>query len=120
PVLLVQPVPMLSTPAGDCAVIRVLTSSCLRPVPRRKVDAKLRQAFDVDQSVAASMPATRTISFEDVACTQVNCSSVRHDVLLYRDSRHLSVQGAELLTPRFYRAIVTGTRSGREHARTRR
>jgi hypothetical protein len=110
PVLLVRPVPMLSTPAGDCAVIRVLTSTCLQPVSRRKVDAELRQAVDVDSAVAASLPATRTISFEALPCTHVSCSSVRNDVLLYRDPRHLSVQGAELLTPRFYKAIVAGTR----------
>ena len=64
PVILVQPVPMLWTPAGDCAVIRVLTSSCLQPVPRHEVDEELKQAIEADSAVASSVPLTRTISFE--------------------------------------------------------
>jgi len=112
PVILVQPVPMLRTPAGDCAVIRVLTSSCLQPVPRHEVDEELAQAIEADSAVASRVPLTRTISFENLMCSRVSCSSVRNHVVLYRDSRHLSVQGSELLTTRFYNAIRTAT-SGR-------
>ncbi len=113
PVILVQPVPMLRTPAGDCAVIRVLTSSCLQPVPRHEVDEELKQAIEADSAVASSVPLTRTISFENLMCSRVSCSSVRNHVLLYRDSRHLSVQGSELLTTRFYNAIRAAARGGR-------
>jgi len=109
PVLLVQPVPMLQTPAGDCAVIRVLTSSCLQPEPKREVDEELKQAIEANNAAAFGLPSTRTISFENLMCARASCSSVRNHVLLYRDSRHLSVQGSELLTRRFYNAIRTVT-----------
>ena len=106
PVLLFNPVPVLPTDPATCSVVRVLTGTCASSLPRSSVDRWLRLAITTEDAAAATAPKTLVLNFENQLCGKSRCSSSRNGITLYRDSRHLSVDGALYLTPTIQRAIV--------------
>jgi peptidoglycan/LPS O-acetylase OafA/YrhL len=106
PVLLFNPVPVLATDPATCAVVRVLTGTCASSLPRSSVDRWLRLAIMTEDAAAATAPKTWVLNFENQLCDKSRCSTSRNGITLYRDSRHLSVDGALSLTGKIQRAIV--------------
>jgi peptidoglycan/LPS O-acetylase OafA/YrhL len=105
PTLVVHPVPALAIDPGTCAVLRVLTASCTATASRRSVDDLLRVSGQIESAAVAAAPKARAVSFESLLCTNV-CASARDGRMLYRDSTHLSVDGALTLTPAFERLLA--------------
>jgi hypothetical protein len=66
----------------------------------------LRLPVRVENQEVAAVPKTWALSFENEICGKASCSSMRDGVVQYRDSQHLSVDGALMLTGVFYRAIA--------------
>jgi len=106
PVLLFNPVPVLPTDPATCAVVRVLTGTCSSSLPRSKVDSWLHLAISTEDSAAATAPTAWVLNFENLLCGKSRCSTARNGITLYRDSRHLSVDGASSLTSTIQRAIA--------------
>jgi hypothetical protein len=90
-----------------CAIVRVLLGACSSSLPRSSVDNWLRLAIQTENQGAAGVKLVKTIDFENRLCGKNRCTTVKNGVSLYRDSRHLSVDGALTLTGTFQRAIVT-------------
>lgn len=105
PVVVVAPVPLLPVPSGDCATVRILTSSCAGSVPRRTVDEELGPVVRAERAAARAEPGAAAIDFESVLCTSARCSSTQGGTVMYRNGSHLSVEGAVALTSRF-RAVI--------------
>jgi peptidoglycan/LPS O-acetylase OafA/YrhL len=105
PVVVVAPVPLLPVPSGDCATVRILTSSCAGSVSRRTVDEELGPVVRAERAAVAAAHDAAAIDFEGVLCTRARCSSTHGGTVLYRNGSHLSVEGALALTPRF-RAVI--------------
>jgi hypothetical protein len=70
------------------------------------VDNWLRLAIQTENAGAAGVKLVTTLDFENQLCAKTTCSTVKNGVSLFRDSRHLSVDGALTLLPDFKRAIV--------------
>jgi hypothetical protein len=113
PVLVAHPVPVQPISASSCAVIRILTESCMISISRSAVDQSLRRSVGAENRAIAAVPMAWAVDFENELCGRDRCASLRVGTPLYRDSEHLSVDGALSLTERFYKAIVA-------HARPRR
>ena len=109
PTLVVHPVPALAIDPGTCAVLRVLTASCTATAARRSVDDLLRVSERIESAAVAAAPKARAVSFESLLCSSV-CASARDGRMLYRDSTHLSVDGALTLTPAFERLLRSAAR----------
>lgn len=105
PVLLVHPVPVLPIDQATCAIVRVLLGQCSDTLSRRSVDNWLRLATTTETAAAENVKGVTLLDFENQLCGKNKCSTVKNGVSLYRDSRHLSVDGALTLTPEFKRAI---------------
>jgi len=110
PVLLVQTIPKVPAPSIGCAVLRILTRSCIGSVSRSVADRQLRPAVGLERAAAAAAGRTPTINFENEFCSSTRCRSVRSNILLYGDKTHLTVGGSLTLTKAFMGAI-------RAHAR---
>ena len=106
PVLLVHPIPVLPLDQATCAIVRVLLGACSSSLPRSSVDNWLRLAIQTESQGADGVKRVKTIDFENQLCGKTRCSTMKSGVSLYRDSRHLSVDGALTLTGTFQRAIV--------------
>ena len=107
PALVVHPIPVLPLDPQTCAIVRVLLGACSSSLPRSSVDNWLRLAIQTENQGAAGVKLVKTIDFENRLCGKNRCTTVKNGVSLYRDSRHLSVDGALTLTGTFQRAIVT-------------
>jgi hypothetical protein len=105
PALLVQPVPVLPLDQATCAVVRVLLGQCSSSLSRASVNDWLRLAIQTDEAAAGGVKGVTLLDFENQLCGKARCTTVKNGVSLYRDSRHLSVDGALTLTPEFSRAI---------------
>lgn len=105
PVLLVHPIPVLPLDQSTCAVLRVLLGKCSSSLPRSVVDKWLRLALRTEKTGAKGLKGVSILDFENELCGKKRCSTVRNGVSLYRDSRHLSIDGALALTDEFQRAI---------------
>ncbi|MGD0272506.1 MAG: acyltransferase family protein [Gaiellaceae bacterium] len=106
PVLLVHPIPVLPLDQQTCAIVRILLGACSSSLPRSSVDNWLRLAVETENAGAAGVKLTKVLDFENQLCGKNRCTTVKNGVSLYRDSRHLSVDGALTLTGTFERAIV--------------
>lgn len=106
PVLLLHPIPLVPLESSGCAVVRVLAGECAGGISRTAVDSWLRLTTQVENAAVAAVPKTWALSFENEICGKASCSSMRDGVVQYRDSQHLSVDGALMLTDAFYRAIA--------------
>ena len=105
PVLLIHPIPVLPIDPDTCAIVRVLLGECSSSLPRSSVNRWLRLAIQTENA-AAGAKRTWLLDFENQLCGKNRCTTVKNGVSLYRDSRHLSVDGALTLTPSFERAIL--------------
>jgi hypothetical protein len=101
----VLPIPAIAIDPGDCAVLRVLTAHCAAVESRRSVDRRLRRSLDAETAAVATVPTASATSFEHLLCSGRACSSTRNGRMMYRDSTHLSVEGALTLTDEF-RALI--------------
>ena len=106
PVLLVHPIPVLPLDQATCAIVRILLGECASSLPRSSVDRWLRLAIKTENAGAAVAKRTWILDFENQLCSKNRCATVKNKVSLYRDSRHLSIDGALTLTGTFQRAIV--------------
>jgi len=106
PVLLVQPIPVLPLDPATCAVVRVLLGGCSSSLPRSAVDKWLRLATKTDKAAVRGVKGAWLLDLENQLCEKNRCTTVKNGVSLYRDSRHLSVDGALTLTGTFQSAIA--------------
>ena len=63
--------------------------------------------FDGQKEAAARVPNARVVDLSDFYCTDESCSPVIGNVLVYRDSRHVTSTWVRTLTPYLERDIVT-------------
>jgi hypothetical protein len=111
PVVIVHPVPVVqSNSVYECAVIRILTESCVRSVARSAVDQSLQPSVDAGNRAVRTAPAAWALDFRNRLCNRDRCTGKHGNTLLYRDKNHLSVDGALELTNEFYRAILAHAR----------
>lgn len=115
PVIFVHPIPALPIGSQDCAVVLILVSGCRASLPRSDADRQLRPIVEAENKAVVGLPASSTLSVENELCPQDRCSSRRSGggLIIYANSNHLTVRGARLLTPIFYRAILTRARPAR-------
>lgn len=105
PVLVVHPVPVLPIDPGTCVLVRALTGTCSGSLARASVHSWLRLAIQTENQAAAGFESVTVLDFENRLCDKKRCSTVKNGVSLYRDSRHLSVDGAYMLMPEFEQAF---------------
>jgi peptidoglycan/LPS O-acetylase OafA/YrhL len=110
PVVLVHPVPTLPRAPQECPVVRVLLRRCDASIARSAVDARLGLSTKLEAAAAASTSDTWTIDFADQLCPHGRCASARDGIVQYRDTEHLSVDGALKLTRTFFQAIEAHAR----------
>jgi hypothetical protein len=106
PGIVVHPVPSLRTDSEATAVIRILLRSSPMSVARRGVDRRLLRSVTAENLAVAGAASAWTMDFENTVCGPERCSSNQGRRFMYRDSTHLSVDGAITLTGRFYAAIA--------------
>jgi hypothetical protein len=100
-VILVHPGPELPTDSDGSAVIRILLHSTPATVSRSEVDRARSPAVGAENRAISAVTGASSLDFEDTVCGPTTCSSDRGGRFRYRDSTHLSVDGALLLTHRF-------------------
>jgi peptidoglycan/LPS O-acetylase OafA/YrhL len=106
PGIVVHPVPLLRTDSDGSAVIRILLRSSSASVTRSGVDSRLLRSVTAENLAVAGAQSAWTMDFENTVCGSDRCSSNQGRGFMYRDSTHLSVDGALTLTGRFYDAIA--------------
>jgi hypothetical protein len=107
PVLLVRPIPPVPSQPAECAVIRLLLEDCSGRLSREVVGRLLRPAFKAENRALAGAKTAHAVWFEKDLCGRDACTTFGHGILLYRDTYHLTFDGAVLLTPDFKRAIAS-------------
>jgi hypothetical protein len=95
----------------DCANALVYLSphSCGADQTRAEVAAFRRDAIAADDAALRRVPGTVGVDFLDDLCAR-ECRTNRGDFWIYRDGRHLSVDGARRLTPRFREIVEADAR----------
>ncbi len=111
PVLLVHPVPSVPPMQEQCAVLRILLARCGSSTPRAVAVERLTRAIRIEREAVTAAPSARALDLTGVLCPDGLCVSSRAGTPIYRDARHLSVDGALELTDRFSRAIRAHARS---------
>ena len=106
PVILIQPPPQLSVDINDCAVARLLIDKCARTVSRSWFMRLMRPLLARESAVVRSTPASWVMSIADKICSATECSTVRGDIVQFRNNMHLSIAGALKLTGSFQRLIA--------------
>jgi hypothetical protein len=106
PGIVVHPVPLLQTDSDGSAVVRILLRSSSASVTRSDVDSRLLRSVIAENRAVAGARSAWTMDFENTVCGSHRCSSNQARGFMYRDSTHLSVDGALTLTGRFYAAIA--------------
>lgn len=110
PAIVVHPVPLLPAESEGSAVLRILLRESPRSLRRGAVDRRLRRSIVAEERAVAGARAASTLQFLDLVCDRRWCSSTHGGRFLYRDGRHLSIDGALRLTKRFYAAITAHAR----------
>lgn len=105
PVVVVHPIPVLPIDQTTCAIVRALIGTCSASLSRAAVHNWLRLAIQTENQAAAGVENVSILSFENQLCGKKRCSAVKNGISLYRDSRHLSVNGAYMLMPEFEEAF---------------
>jgi hypothetical protein len=106
PSIVVHPVPDLATDSAATATIRILLRSSPASIARTGVDSRLLRSVEAENQAVARAHSAWTLDFENAVCGPDRCSSNQGRRFMYRDSTHLSVEGALTLTRRFYAAIA--------------
>ena len=106
-VVLIRPVPLMRAAPSDCAVIRVLMTTCASSIRRADATASLRPAISAQNKAASNAPLASLVNFEQDLCGVTRCSTIRHGTILYRDVDHLSTAGARTLTIPFSRLFAS-------------
>jgi peptidoglycan/LPS O-acetylase OafA/YrhL len=110
PVVVVDPVPTFPYTPEECAVVRVLARSCESSLPRTEVDKHQRRALHAEEVAVAGSANGSRLDLTNEFCDASRCSTMRGPLMMYRNTNHLSVDGALTLTRRFYAAIVAHAR----------
>ena len=105
PVVVVHPVPVLPIDQATCAIVGALTGTCSASLSRASAHNWLRLAIQTENQAAAGVENVSVLSFENQLCGKKRCSTVKNGISLYRDSRHLSVDGAFTLMSEFKNAF---------------
>jgi peptidoglycan/LPS O-acetylase OafA/YrhL len=105
PVLVVHPVPAIPNLPTACSTASVLSGACSGSVSRESADRRRRRSIDAEAAAVAAVPATWSVDFVDALCGSTTCSAARQGTRLYRNSDHLSVDGALSLTGAFEDAV---------------
>jgi hypothetical protein len=105
PTIVVSPIPTVPVEPSGCAMLLVITNSCGGTVSQAKVDQELRRSIEAERQAVEATPGALRLDFEHDFCRHGECSSTRGDRYAYRNSDHLSVEGALSLTGEFERAI---------------
>ncbi len=104
-VVVVHPIPTLGAEPYGCAVLTILTKSCLSGVQRHDADDERRMAVAAEEAAVAGARDAAALDFDDGLCDAVLCTSANRGIWMYRDVSHLSVEGSLRLTDRFSRAL---------------
>ncbi|MCB0976762.1 MAG: acyltransferase [Acidimicrobiales bacterium] len=109
---LLQPPPRLAGEwqLGDCAPISVglAPGSCAHSEARSEAERGRSDAVEAIDN-AARVTDSFVSDPADVICSRDECAAWRADRWWYRDVGHLTVPGAEALTPMFERLIARGS-----------
>jgi SGNH domain (fused to AT3 domains) len=81
-------------------------ASCSTSAPRVALAAEAAPDFRAEQGALAGVPAATGLDLADGLCGATMCSTKRDGIWMYRDGGHLSVPGAETLTPEFRHALA--------------
>jgi len=116
PVLVVHTVPHFgdwprSDPwTGDataCPFIKMYTHSCDGDtISRTFVERQQQLTRDAEDRAIANVPGSFAVDFTNDLCRTDSCKSKIDDLLLYRNSDHLSVDGSLTLTDKFRQLII--------------
>ena len=105
-VIVVEPLPVGPTNEPNCAVVLVMTDRCgVANQSRTLVDRELHAGVSSEQAAASELADVQLLDLEGLLCTHSSCSSIIHNVQMYRDKDHLSIAGSRMLTRSFARAI---------------
>ena len=110
PVILVHEIPRLPAAPDDCAVFRILLHDCAPAVGLQAAESELAPSARIESLAVAGASDSSTLTFLHELCGARTCGSVRGSTVRYRDTEHLSVEGARALTGAFYRAIEARAR----------
>ncbi|MSO37898.1 MAG: acyltransferase [Acidimicrobiia bacterium] len=97
PVVVIHTVPQwLEWDTRGCAAVRFYLSprSCGTTQSRDSVTEFRTPALDAEQRAISEVPSSTGIDFIDQICSAKACATNIDDAWLYKDGRHLSVQGA--------------------------
>lgn len=117
PVLLVHAAPKLKGFApATCPYVDMLVGAdaCALNLPRATIEQQQAAARRAEDRAIAGVPGAAAADFTDELCSPSSCASRRGGVWLYRDSGHLSVDGARSLAPQMTHLIIEGARPGRQ------
>ncbi len=111
PTVLVLPIPKFGEwDLGGCAMLRVLIdpTSCAPPSrTRAQADDARRMAMRAERAALSMVETAEGLDLADDLCPDGVCQAYRDGRWWWKDGRHLSVEGALLLTDRFVAAINT-------------
>jgi peptidoglycan/LPS O-acetylase OafA/YrhL len=96
----------------ECPAYRMYLDdgACATSLTRQEVAVQQREALASEARAVAAVPGAVGVDFTADLCDAERCPTKRGDVWLYKDSAHLSVQGAVSLTARFDELIQRNAR----------
>ena len=119
-VLLVHTIPQFPrwNPVVCGLDVYLAPSSCGTSSLRAELEKQAAPFFRTEQAVLHAVPRATGLDVGDDLCGPTTCSAERGGIWIYRDAGHLSVLGAETLTPAFRRAlagVLSGAEGGPRH-----
>ena len=123
PSLIVHTVPHFgSWDLGSCAAVRVYVdlASCGASASRASIRRQQQPALEAEHEATAGMADVSDMDLTSDLCTPTLCRTNHGNRFVYRDYRHLTIDGVRTLTPRFdqaFRAILPGPHQSAPPAR---
>ena len=111
PTAVVHTVPQFNATLGGtwkaetCAAIQIYLDRCGGSRSLEGVEREQAPSVAAEDAAAAGLGTATTVGLDDLLCTDGRCRTSRGDLRLYRDAAHLTVDGAELLAPRFTEVV---------------
>ncbi|MDQ3296403.1 MAG: acyltransferase [Myxococcota bacterium] len=108
PTVVVHTIPWLEQLSlVTCPYLRIRSDvrSCGSSASRSEIERQQQATRDAERQAVAGLAGASTVDFTEELCTATECTALRGDRWLYRDSGHLSVAGARSLTPSFTRLL---------------